>query len=130
MTDPIADMLTRIRNAVAVSHETVLVPHSNMKEAIAKSLQHEDYISGYTIEKTDYGQPNIIIKLKYIGKQPTITKIERVSKPGLRTYSKKKHLKSVLSGHGVTILSTSHGVMTNKQAMKQNLGGEVLCRVW
>lgn len=130
MTDPIADMLTRIRNAIAVHQSTVTIPRSNIKEAIAKTLQEEGYIKSYQIEQTSTNQPNIVITLKYSGKDPVITELTRISKPGRRTYVKSKNIKPILSGHGITIVSTSQGVMTGSKARKAKLGGEILCSIW
>ena len=130
MTDPIADMLTRIRNALAVGKEQVVVPHSKVKEAIAKTLKDEGYITDFSLKKTDYGQPDLLITLKYVGSEPAISQIQRVSKPGRRVYSKRNHIKTVLSGHGMSLISTSKGIMTNSQARKQQLGGEVISKVW
>jgi small subunit ribosomal protein S8 len=130
MTDPIADMLTRIRNASAVGHKEVAMPYSNVKLAVLKALEEENYISDCKVVTNDKKFKEIIVLLKYDKKQPVITKIDRVSKPGLRVYTKKKKIKPVLSGQGVFIISTNQGVMTSKQAKIKNLGGEVICRVW
>lgn len=128
MTDPIADMLTRIRNACLVQQEEVLVPHSNLKAEIAKTLKSENYIIDYQVTTKD--QPQIEIKLKYINKTPVISKIDRVSKPGRRVYLKSKDIKPQLSGYGILILSTNQGVMTGKTARQKNLGGEVICKIY
>ncbi len=130
MTDPIADMLTRIRNAAMASHETVDVPSSKLKVQLSKVLKEEGYISDYEVKKV--GKFDVItITLKYDEKHnPVITKLERISKPGLRTYSKSKNLEKVLGGLGVAIVSTSKGLMTDRKARKENLGGEVLCYVY
>ena len=129
-TDPIADMLTRIRNSLMVGHESVEVPASKMKDAIAKILLDEGYINGYEI-KEGAPYPTIVIALKYgANKQKAITGIKRVSKPGLRVYVDVDHLPKVLGGMGVAIISTSKGVMTDKQARAAHTGGEVLAYVW
>lgn len=130
MTDPIADMLTRIRNANSVLHDKVEIPGSNIKEAIASILQAEGFIKGYeTIP--DNKQNTIRIALKYgQNKDKVITGIKRISKPGLRVYAKKDQLPKVLGGLGIAIISTSQGLMTDKKARQAGLGGEVLAYVW
>ena len=127
--DPIADMLTRIRNAIMANHASVLVPSSKMKLAIAKILKEEDLIGRYEVLKGK-PQPMIKIYLKYTDEQPAILGLERVSKPGLRVYVEKKEIPRVYGGLGIAILSTSEGVMTGQEAWKRRLGGEVLCYVW
>lgn len=130
ITDPIADMLTRIRNASSAKHESVDIPASNMKKAIAQILVDEGYIKGFKIVE-DGKQGSIHISLKYgEGKTQTITGIRRVSKPGLRIYSNVEEMPKVMKGLGVAIVSTSKGIMTDKEARKQNVGGEVLAFVW
>lgn len=130
ITDPIADMLTRIRNANSSKHESVLVPSSKMKVAIAKILDDEGYINGY--EVIDDGKQGVIkITLKYgANKTKVITGIKRVSKPGLRVYANKEDMPRVLRGLGIAIVSTSKGIMTDKEARKNNVGGEVLAFIW
>jgi len=130
ITDPVADMLTRIRNAQVAKHDSVTMPASNMKKSIAKLLQEEGYIKSY--EFIDDGlQGNIKITLKYLDKkQPVIVGLKRISKPGLRVYASCEDLPKVLGGLGIAIISTSKGIMTDKAARKENLGGEVLCYVW
>lgn len=130
MTDPIADMLTRIRNALVVKHTSIDVPASNMKKAIADILLEEGFIRGYT-RKNDGIQGVIKVDLKY-GANGTnvITGLKRISKPGLRVYANKDQVPKVLGGLGIAILSTSKGVMTDKQARKEGVGGEVLCYIW
>jgi small subunit ribosomal protein S8 len=127
--DPIADMLTRIRNAIMANHASVLVPSSKMKLAIVKILKEEDLIDRYEVLKGK-PQPMIKIHLKYTDEQPAILGLERVSKPGLRVYAEKREIPRVYGGLGIAILSTSKGVMTGQEAWKQRLGGEVLCYVW
>ena len=130
ITDPVADMLTRIRNANNAKHETVDVPASNMKKAIVQILLDEGYIKSYTVVE-DGKQGVIRIVLKYTaGKTPVITGLRRVSKPGLRIYTSCEEAPRVMKGLGIAILSTSKGVMTDKEARKQNVGGEVLAFVW
>ena len=130
ITDPIADMLTRIRNANTAKHETVSVPASKVKVAIAKILLDEGYISGYDVIE-DGLQGVIKITLKYgANKTKVISGLKRVSKPGLRVYAGKDELPRVLRGLGIAILSTSKGIMTDKEARKANVGGEVLAYVW
>ena len=128
-TDPIADMLTRIRNAIMVRHRSVLVPASKIKIALAKILKEEGYIKGFQVTK-DKPQPFIKIGLKYTeGNEPVLTGLERVSKPGSRIYAKADEIPRVLSGMGIAILSTPKGVMTDHQARRLRVGGEVLCYI-
>ena len=129
ISDVIADMLTRIRNANNAKHETVDIPASNMKKAIAEILVNEGYIKGYQVIE-DGKQGVIRVTLKYVGKQKVIHGLRRVSKPGLRIYSNCEDMPKVMNGLGVAIVSTSKGVMTDKQARKENVGGEVLAFVW
>lgn len=129
LTDPIADMLTRIRNASAVMHEKVDVPFSKMKERIAEILKEQGYISNYKIV-TDGTKQNIRVYLKYDGKERVIKGIKRISKPGRRVYSSVEDMPRVLSGLGIAIVSTSKGIVTDKVARMENVGGEVLAFVW
>lgn len=130
ITDPIADLLTRIRNASSAKHETVEVPASKMKKAIVEILFAEGYIKKYEVIDDDR-QGVIKIWLKYIeGKKAVISGIKRVSKPGLRVYASKEDMPRVLKGLGIAIVSTSKGIMTDKQARRENVGGEVLAFVW
>ncbi len=130
MTDPIADMLTRIRNANMVSHPSVSMPSSKLKVQLAKLLKEEGFITDYSVK--DEGKFKVLeITLKYDAKnKPIITKLERISKPGLRNYSKAKNLPKVLGGMGIAIVSTSKGLLTDRKARKENIGGEVLCYVY
>lgn len=130
ITDPVADMLTRIRNANSAKHDTVDVPASNLKKAIAQILLDEGYIKAFQV--TDEGvQGNIHITLKYVGKkEKVISGLRRVSKPGLRVYAGAEELPKVLKGLGIAIISTSKGVMTDKAARAAHVGGEVLAFVW
>ncbi len=130
ITDPIADMLTRIRNASSAKHDTVEVPASNMKKAVAEILRDEGYISSFQLVE-DGGQGIIRITLKYhAGKERVISGLRRVSRPGLRVYVGTEDLPKVLRGLGIAIISTSKGVMTDKKARAQHVGGEVLAFVW
>ncbi len=130
MTDPIADLLTRIRNASAVRHDKVLIPASNLKLRIVNLLRQEGFVRNFKVIK-DEKQDVICLYLKYNPEHgPVITHLERVSKPGRRTYLKAKGLPSVRNGLGIAILSTSRGVMTDKQARALHIGGEHLCSVW
>ncbi len=129
-TDPIADLLTRIRNANQMRYKEVVVPSSKVKLQIVKILKDEGYIANYRIEKNDV-QDNIIISLKYAqNKERVISGLRRISKPGLRVYAKAEEIPTVLNGLGISIVSTSKGIMTGKEARKENLGGEVLAYVW
>ena len=129
-TDPIADMLTRIRNANMVSHEKVEMPSSKLKVELAKLLKEEGFITDYEFKEVGKFKVLTII-LKYdMNKKPVITKLERISKPGLRNYSKAKNLPKVLGGMGIAIVSTSKGLLTDRKARKENIGGEVLCYVY
>ena len=130
ITDPVADMLTRIRNANNAKHETVDVPASNMKKSIAQILLDEGYIKAYNV--VDNGNQGVIhITLKYLGKkQAALSGLRRVSKPGLRVYAGAEELPRVLKGLGIAIVSTSQGVMTDKKAREKHIGGEVLAFVW
>ena len=130
MTDPIADMLTRIRNALMVKKETVSIPSSNMKKAIADILLKEGYVKDVRFEDSGYNG-TLVITLKYTDKnQSVISGLERASKPGLRLYSGAANMPKVLGGFGIAIVSTNKGIMTDKQAKAQNVGGEVLCYVY
>ena len=130
MTDPIADMLTRIRNALQAGHETVRIPGSNTKREIARILRDEGYVRNYTT--VDEGPQGVIdVDLKYVGdRESAISGLRRVSSPGLRVYCNKSTLPSVLNGLGVAVISTSRGVLTDRQCREQGVGGEVLCEVW
>ena len=129
MSDPIADMLTRIRNAQMVQKAVVVMPSSKLKVAIAQVLKDEGYIDGFKVN-ADTGKSELEIALKYYAGRPVIERIERVSRPGLRTYRGKTELPKVLGGLGIAIVSTSSGVMTGREAEKKGLGGEVLAFVW
>ena len=130
ITDTIADLLTRIRNANSAKHDTVQIPASNMKKAICQILVDEGYIKSFSVEE-DGKQGVITVTLKYLeGKTPVIQGLRRVSKPGLRIYSNVEDMPKVMKGLGIAIISTSKGVMTDREARKQNVGGEVLAFIW
>lgn len=130
VTDPIADMLTRIRNASAARHKELSLPSSRVKREIARILNEQGFIEAYETLAGDV-QETLTLRLKYVeGRTPVVTGLKRISKPGLRVYARKTEIPRVLGGLGLAILSTSHGIMTGNEARKQNLGGEVLCYVW
>jgi small subunit ribosomal protein S8 len=130
MTDPVADMLTRLRNANSAYHDSVAMPHSKIKVHIAEILQQEGYIASWKVEDAEVGK-NLVISLKFgPTRERSIAGLKRVSKPGLRVYARKDNLPRVLGGLGVAIISTSSGLMTDKQAKKKGVGGEVLAYVW
>ena len=129
MTDPIADMLTRIRNALMVKKDTVEVPSSNMKKAIADIMLAEGFISDVKLVEDGFSG-TLQITLKYADKRPVINGLKRISKPGLRTYAGVENMPKVLNGLGIAVLSTNKGIMTDKQAKAANVGGEVLCYIW
>jgi small subunit ribosomal protein S8 len=129
MNDPIADMIIRIKNALMARHETVVVPHSRVKEEISKILVENNYVISYQVEQK-MPQMELVFKLRYVGKIPAITDVRRVSKPGRRIYTSSTKVPKALGGYGITIVSTSKGIMTDKDARKQNVGGEVLCQIW
>lgn len=129
MTDPVADMLTRIRNGQRVGLETVEMPASRLKQAVAKVLEQEGYVDGFSIQDAENQKRELSIKLRYHDGQPVIERLERVSRPGLRIYRGKDDLPKVMGGLGVAIVSTSKGVMSDREARSQGHGGEVLCIV-
>jgi small subunit ribosomal protein S8 len=135
VTDPIADMLTRVRNAVLSGHAQVAMPSSNIKIEIAKILKEEGFLDGYEVVEGEKASEKVLrLKIKYVGerreRKPVITGLERVSKPGRRIYTRKQDIPWVLSGLGVAILSTPKGVMTGVRARQLGVGGEILCKVW
>ena len=131
MTDPIADMLTRIRNGLQAEHETVAIPCSKMKIEIARILKQEGFINNYSVAGDTAKEKTITVELKYgPDKQKVITGLKRISKPGLRVYAKGNNIPRVLNGLGVAIISTSKGLMSDRDARKANLGGEVVAYVW
>ena len=131
MTDPIADLLTRIRNAIISGHTSVIMPSSEIKLSIVKILKEQRFVRDYDLARDPNGRRRIRIQLSYDQQRnSTITNLKRISKPGLRIYVKKKDIPRPMGGLGLTILSTSKGVMTGKQAWESGLGGELLCEVW
>jgi len=139
LSDPIADMLTRIRNASAVFKKEVFIPFSKQKEEIAKILSKEGYLKKFKVSRINAGSSsgrqnkklkNLVVELKYEKGKAVISGIERVSRPGLKVYLSYKRIPQVLSGFGITVISTSKGLMTGKQAKKKRLGGELICKVW
>lgn len=129
ITNPIGDMLTRIKNGLAAGHLQVVMPHSKLKVAIAKQLVENNYIEEYQIEEK-HPQSDLVIKLRYVHKEPAITGVKQVSKPGRRLYAKVNKIPVTLGGYGMTLVSTSRGVLTDEQARQQNVGGELLCQIW
>jgi small subunit ribosomal protein S8 len=129
MTDPIADMITRIKNALMAGRSQVSIPHSKINQALGQILVDTEYVANMTVTQK-VPQPEIMIDLKYVGKVPAITDVKRMSKPGQRMYAPSNKLPRALGGYGITIISTSKGVMTDRDARKQNVGGEVLCQIW
>ena len=132
MTDPIADMLTRIRNGNVAFHDEVIMPSSKVKEALAKILEREGYIEGFLVEDvSDKPGKKLTIVMKYTSdRERTISGLKRVSKPGLRVYTKSTDVPRVLGGMGIVILSTNQGLMTDREARQRRVGGEILCHVW
>jgi len=128
-TDPISDFLTRLRNAQRARHESLELPSSRMKLILAKILKAEGFV-GAVAERTEDAKKTLLVELKYSGKEPAIRNIKRVSRPGLRIYRKASELPRVLSDIGIAIVSTSAGIMTNKEARKRKLGGEVICEIY
>ena len=130
MTDPIADMLTRLRNAARAQKTELLVPYSRLKSEIARILEKEGYIAGFELETTQKGRPNLKIRNKFVNKASAIAGLSRVSRPGLRRYVKADEVPRVLGGMGIAVLSTSRGVLTGHEARRQNVGGELLAYIW
>lgn len=128
-TDPISDLLTRIRNAIGANKRRVDIPSSKMKESIARILKEQKFINDYEVI-TDDKQNVLRVYLRYLNGQPSLTGLEKISKPGLRQYASADNLPRVLNGYGTAIISTSKGLMTEKQARKENIGGEVVCHIW
>ncbi len=128
MSDPVADMLTRIRNGQMAGHASVNIPSSKMKVALANVLKEEGFVSTYDVKEVN-GKPELLVSLKYYEGQPVIEMIKRVSRPGLRVYKNKNELPNVVGGLGVAIISTSQGVMSDRQARKVGVGGEIICYV-
>ena len=129
MTDPVADMLARIKNALLAKHKQVVMPHSKVKEAIAKILVANNYIESFEVAEKK-PQSDLVVNLGYKGKFAKISGVKRVSKPGRRLYSTVDKVPASLNGYGITIVSTSKGLLTDKEARQQNVGGELLCQIW
>ncbi|UUD35986.1 30S ribosomal protein S8 [Mycoplasmopsis citelli] len=129
ITDPISDLIVRIKNANARKHKTVEIPFSKKKEAIVKLIQEQGYVASYVVEGQGIAK-KLVVSLKYKGSQSAIIGIKRVSKPGLKVYVKSTEIPTVLSGYGTVIISTSKGLMTGKEAKKENVGGEVVAYIW
>lgn len=129
MIDPVSDLIIRIKNAVLARKDEVRVPHSKMKQAVADILATEGYVTAVTTEPAPVGK-DLVITLKYVGKQSLVTDVRRLSKPGRRLYAPAAQIPKTLGGYGITIVSTNKGVMTDKEARKQNVGGELLCQIW
>jgi small subunit ribosomal protein S8 len=130
MTDPIADMLTRLRNAARARKTEFTVPYSKLKSEIARILEKEGYIAGFELETPEKGRPNLKIRNKFVNKASAIAGLQRVSKPGLRRYVTADEVPRVLGGMGIAVLSTSRGVLTGHEARRQNVGGELLAYIW
>lgn len=130
LTDPIADMLTRIRNANMAKHSSVVIPFSKIKESIANILKNEGYITDFEIKEEENNKKNILVSLKYFEGDAVIKGLRRISKPGRRVYSSLENLPKVLGGLGIAIVSTPKGVLTDKECRKHSVGGEVICYVW
>ena len=130
MTDPIADMLTRLRNAARAHKTEFVVPYSRLKSEIARILEKEGYIAGFELETTQKGRPNLKIRNKFVNKASAIAGLSRVSRPGLRRYVKADEVPRVLGGMGIAVLSTSRGVLTGHEARRQNVGGDLLAYIW
>jgi small subunit ribosomal protein S8 len=129
MTDPISDMLIRIKNAFLVHHTEVEIPYSKIKAALAQILVDNNYIESFEVKK-QVPRDVIVVKLKYVGKTPAITEVKRLSKPGRRLYTNSKQIPRALGGYGITVVSTSKGIMVDTEARKQNVGGELICQIW
>lgn len=129
MTDPIADMIIRIKNALLAGRNEVRIPHSKLKKAMAQLLVDHGYIESFEVVEM-LPQAEIVVKPKYVGKTPAITQVRRVSRPGRRVYATARQIPRALGGYGLTIVSTSKGLVSDKAARKQNLGGEVICQIW
>jgi len=129
-TDPISDFLTRIRNASSAGKDECVSPHSKMKVEIARILSEEGFVSGYSESKDENGHKTLVVQLKYVDGEPSINGLERVSRPGLRLYSKSSDIPRVLNGLGVCILTTPKGIMKDRDARRQKVGGEMVCNVW
>lgn len=130
MSDTVGNFLTIIRNGIRVSKRSVSAPHSKLREAISHILKDEGFVKDVTVDRSDEKKPRLVVHLKYVNGEPVIHELTRISKPGRRQYSKIKNVNSVIGGLGISILSTSAGVITDKTARRLSVGGEVLCQVW
>jgi len=129
MNDPLADLLIRIKNAQSSKHKTTLVPYSRLKESLVKILITNNYLTDYQVEGNQAAEKNLNLTLKYVRKQPAVAQIKRISKPGVRHYVNQFNIKKLTIGRGLVIISTSQGMMTAKEARKQRLGGEIICKI-
>lgn len=129
MIDPISDFITRIKNAVMAKHTTVALPYSKLKESLGEILKKEGYVTDVVVDTTK-PFPELVLTLKYIGRQAAVTDVRRLSKPGRRLYAPAKQIPRALGGYGITIISTNKGVLTDTDARKMNVGGELLCQIW
>lgn len=129
MTDPIADFLIRIKNALAARHEVVRVPYSKVKHSIADILVQEGYVTSVSTEENGF-RKDMVVTLKYKGKLPLVNNVKRLSKPGRRLYTSTTQIPKTLGGYGITIVSTNQGLLTDKEARKKNVGGELVCQIW
>ncbi|MBP7768263.1 30S ribosomal protein S8 [Candidatus Woesebacteria bacterium] len=129
MTDPISNFITSIKNGLMAHKETVVAPYSKLKEAVAAILVREGYITSVTVDESGTFK-KLVVTLKYVGKLPAVTQVKRLSKPGIRLYAPATQIPKALGGYGITIISTNKGIVTDKEARKLNLGGELLCQIW
>lgn len=129
MIDPISDFITRIKNAVMAKHTTVVLPYSKLRESLGEILKREGYLTDMTVDSSK-PFPELVLTLKYIGRQAAVTDVRRLSKPGRRLYAPAKQIPRALGGYGITIISTNKGVLTDADARKMNVGGELLCQIW
>ena len=129
-TDPIADLLARIKNVIVRKKKEVIAPYSKIKEEILKVLKQEGFISGYKVVEIDENKKNLVITLKYVNRQSMINELKRISKPGVRTYVSSHNIPRVKRGLGIAILTTSRGIMSDSEARKKNVGGELICKIW
>jgi small subunit ribosomal protein S8 len=129
MIDPIGDFIIRIKNAVMAKHDTVVIPYSRLRESLATILMKEGYVTDVSVDKSNVF-PELVLVLKYVGKTPAVTDVRRMSKPGRRLYAPANKIPKALGGYGITVLSTNRGILTDSDARKMNVGGELLCQIW
>lgn len=129
MIDPIGDFIIRIKNAVMAKHDTVVIPYSRLRESLATILKKEGYVTDISVDKSNVF-PELVLVLKYVGKTPAVTDVRRMSKPGRRLYAPANKIPKALGGYGITVLSTNRGILTDSDARKMNVGGELLCQIW